>query len=444
MSVWGAQLSLSGPSRFLVLALLLFLNGIVLESNEVVATTGFIGNVGAPQLLWVWAADMVIVILASGIYSLIVDRARRGWLAARVLAGFGLVYVALYALFILAAPEWLAYALLMVLNDQQWMLIPLLIWALANDMSTPAEAKSYYPRLGIAALLGALLGNALAAAIPGLTGQRNINLLLFNAILVSLAALILAAALRKIHLTTHQSRPNDKVLDALREGLAFVREVPIYRYLTLAMILLGIGFNTVEFHFVTQVVQAYPDPAAMQTFYGVFKAASVVALLMVQGVIASWLLKQVGFQSIFAFMPGALLLGLITMFAWPGLLAAAAADYIARATLIGLDEPSRRAFQGLVPDERRGRVSAFMDGYLYPVGIVLGCSLIGIVLYTVSQQVVTPRTGEVIYLGLALVCVIGAVVALVRFRQRYDESMLNWRLRRRQRKTGGILAEIDF
>lgn len=444
MNALAARFSLREQGRFLVLALLLFINALILESNEVVATTGFIGNVGVSQILWVWAADMAIVIVASGAYSLIVDHARRGWLAVRVFAGFSLVYIVLYAVFAMAAPDWLTYSLLMVINDQQWLLIPLLIWALANDMSTPAEAKTFFPRLGIAALIGALLGNALAALVARLTNQRSIELLLLNAALISLAALILAATLRKFRVEAHQSRPGDKVLDALREGLAFVREVPIYRYLTLAMILLGIGFNTVEFQFVTRVAHAYPDAAAMQAFYGAFKAASVIALFLMQGVVATWLLKHLGFKSVFAFMPGALLISVTTMLALPGLLAAAAANYISRVTLIGLDEPSRRAFQGLVPDERRGRVSAFMDGYLYPLGTILGCGVIGAVLLAVSRQLVTQRTGELIYLGLALACVLAAAVAIVYFRRTYDQSLLNWRLRRRQRKTEGVLSKLGF
>jgi len=66
------------------------------------------------------------------------------------------------------------------------------------------------------------------------------------------------------------------------------------------------------------------------------------------------------------------------------------------------------------------------------------------VLVAVSQQIVTQRAGELIYLGLALACVIVAGLAMVRFRQTYDQSMLNWRLRRRQRKSGSALAKLDF
>lgn len=441
---------LAGPAeigergRLVLLALLLFINALILDANEVVATSGFIRNVGASNILWVWAADMLIVVLASGVYSLVIDRAQRGRLAVRLFAGFSLVYVALYALFALGAPDWLSYSLLTIINDQQWLLFPLLIWALANDMFLTAEAKRFFPRLGIAALLGGLLGNGLAVAAANVLGRNSVALLLANAAMIMLVAIILAAALRRIRVEAHSSRQGDKMLDNLREGLAFVREVPAYRYLTLAMILLGVGLNALEFQFITQVSRTFTELPALQSFYGLVKIASALLLLVVQGFIATWLLARLGFKSIFGMMPGVLLTGLVLTLALPGLAVVAVGHSLARVTLLGIDEPSRRAFQGLVPDERRGRVSVFMDGYLYPTGIILSCAMIGATLFAVGRGLLPLRAAELTYLGVGVVCVIAAAWAIFRFRKSYDGSMLNWRLRRRQRKGTGVLSRLEF
>ena len=48
-------------SRLAVLGAVLFLNAAVLESNEVVATSGFVSRVGVEGIPWLWAADMAIV-----------------------------------------------------------------------------------------------------------------------------------------------------------------------------------------------------------------------------------------------------------------------------------------------------------------------------------------------------------------------------------------------
>ena len=49
---------------------------------------------------------------------------------------------------------------------------------------------------------------------------------------------------------------------------------------------------------------------------------------------------------------------LILALAWPGIVGITLGNLLTRVVLLGVDEPARHAFQGLVPDERRGRVSA--------------------------------------------------------------------------------------
>ena len=431
--------------RFVVLALLLFMNSLILESNEVVATSGFITHVGPEQILWLWAIDMLIVILASGTYSLFIDRTKRQELASYLFVGFSLAYVVLYLLFFFHAPDVLSYPLLTVVNDQQWLLFPLMIWALANDLFSVSEAKRLFPLLGIAAFAGGISGNALTAGVANAlagTSLGGVQLLLFNASLLMAMAIILPQVLRRTEFTVHQSRQNERVLDTLREGLAFVREVPSYRYLTLAMILLGVGLNVVEYQLAVTAAHSYSQVAALATFLATLRAVRIVLMLLVQGMVAGWLLKRLEFRSIFAVMPIALLSGLLLALICPFLLGVAIADSMARITLQGVDEPSRRAFLGLVPDERRGRVSVFLEGYLYPAGSILSCGLIGIILFSVSQHLLSAQIGRALYFLVACACAGTALWAITRFRAHYDASMLNWRLRRRQRRSA--LADLDL
>jgi len=432
-------------ARFFTLAALLFINVLVLESNEVVATSGFVSNVGAEQILWVWAIDMLIVILTSGVYSLVVDRTKREWLAVAMCVGFSLLYVALYFLLRFDTPDWLSYSLLTVVNDQQWLLFPMLIWAIASDAFSTAEAKRLFPPLSIAAFAGGIFGNGLTALVARRVaqgGQGSVQMLLFNAGLLLVMVLILAVALRRLKVSARQSRQGEKVLDSLREGLAFVREVPSYRYLTLAMILLGVGLNVIEYQLIADASRAYSQTTGLEAFYAVLRAVRTGLMLLVQGVIAGWLLKRLGFKSVFVIMPSALLAGLLLVFFWPGLVAVIIGEYLARITLQGVDEPSRRAFLSLVPDERRGRVGAFLDGYLYPLGSLLSCGVVGATLFAVGRGLLTPELGRAIYIGLACLCAGAALWAIFRFRAYYDTSMLNWRLKRRRRKS--ILDGLDL
>ncbi len=431
--------------RWVLLALLFFMNAVVVESNDVVATSGFVSNVGPDQILWVWAADMFVVMLTSGAYSLVVDRTKRDMLTVGLFAAFSLAYLVLFLLFLFRVSDWIAYPLLTVINDQQWLVLPIALWALANDFFAVAEAKRLFPLLGLVALAGSVSGNALIASLARWLGKQtlgSVRLLVLNSGLLLLMAATLALIRRRLNITTRQSRQDEKVLDTLREGLDFVREVPSYRYLCVAMVLLGIGLNVVEYQLIAGASQAYSQVASLETFFAVVRAIRTVVLFLLQGLAANWLLKRLDFKRIFTIMPIALFSGLAVAFAWPSLIGVVIGEYLARMTLQGIDEPARRAFLGLVPDERRGRVSAFMEGYLYPAGSILSCLIVQGVLIAVRQHLLAQQVGRALYFGLAGVCTAVALWAIIRFRAHYDVSMLNWRLRRRQRKS--ILSNLEL
>lgn len=426
--------------RFAVLALLLFVNALALESNEVVATSGFISSIGVNQIVLIWALDMTIIVLTSGVYSLFVDRTRRPRLAVMLFTGFAMVYAALYGLFLVSRSP-VTYALLLVINDQQWLLFPLVVWALANDMFAVASAKRLFPLLGIAAFTGGIIGNVTAAAMAQFFGA-NFSLLLFNALLLFTTGAILYFVLKRVKVTVRQSSERESALDALQEGLGFVREVPVFRYLTITMIMLGIGLNAIEFDFLNKVASSTTVASDLQTFYGGFKVAVAIGLLVAQAAISPWLLNRLGFKHVFMVMPAMMLVGLALAALGPGLIGAVLGNYLVRVSKVGVDEPSSRAFQGLVPDERRGRVSAFLEGYLYPVGSIVGSVTIAVLLGVASAGTIPGASVRTIYLALALGAAGVALLAASRIRHDYDRSMLNWRLQRRKR--GSALANLEF
>ena len=141
-------------------------------------------------------------------------------------------------------------------------------------------------------------------------GGNNAGLLLFNASVSLLGALLLPLALRRINLTTRQSRPEAKGAVVLHEGWAFVRQVATYRYLALMTLLIALGWIVFEYQLLVSAEQAYATPAALQAFYGVFKLAIAMLLLVLKGIVAGWLIKRLGFKSIFTLVAGMMVLGL--------------------------------------------------------------------------------------------------------------------------------------
>jgi AAA family ATP:ADP antiporter len=419
------------------MALLFFANAVVETSNEVVATSGFISNLGAAQILWVWAADTLIIMLAASAYSLIVDRMNRRKLAIGLFAGFSAGYVAVFALFVLGAPEGVTYTTLKLMNSQQDNLLPLVMGALAADIFTVSESKRLFGLLGGAAIVGELAGNGLAIGVARLLGGNNTGLLLSNAAWLLAGALVLAVGVRRIAPATRQAREGERLLDVLRGGLRFVREVAIFRYLTVSVLLLGIGWTVIQYQFLVDLAKAYPETGDLQVSYGIFKIAIPVLLLVVQTVGLRWLMRWWGFKTIFTVMPGVLLFGLTLMLVWPGLITVVIGCYLAQVTSQGINEPSEQSFLGLAPEELRGRLGAFLQGFLYQAGYLLGYLLVGAVLLLVNS----PQTGRLIYIGTAWVGLVVAVWAALRIRATYDSGLLNWRWQRRRRQ-GGVALEL--
>jgi AAA family ATP:ADP antiporter len=418
--------------RFITLALLFFAHAVVGASNEVVATSGFISNLGASQILWVWAADSLIIILASSAYSLIVDRTNRRKLAIGLFAGFSAGYAAVFGLFVFGAPDGLTYTTLKLMNSQQDNLLPLVVGALAADIFTLSESKRLFGLLGGAAIVGELAGNGLAIGVARLFGGNNTGLLLGNAAWLLAGALVLAVAVRRIEPATRQAREGERLLDVLRGGMLFVRDVAVFRYLAISTLLLGIGWTVIQYQFLVDLSEAYPETGDLQVSYGIFKIAIPVLLLFVQTVGLRWLMRWWGFKTIFTLMPGVLLFGLTLMLIWPGLITVVIGCYLAQVTSQGINEPSEQSFLGLVPDELRGRMGAFLHGFLYQFGYLLGYILVGVVLLLVSS----PQTSRLIYVSMAWAGLVVAVWAALRIRATYDSGLLNWRWQRRRRQVG--------
>jgi hypothetical protein len=92
-----------------------------------------------------------------------------------------------------------------------------------------------------------------------------------------------------------------------------------------------------------------------------------------------------------------------------------------------------------VPEERRGRVSMFMDSYLFAFGAIAGCLVIGaVVLLEFSSA-----TAAGVYLSVAAITAAIAIWAIMRMRSVYDTSLLNWRLKRR-RRASTVLDKLEF
>lgn len=429
----------------MLLGILLLGNSAALAVSDVVSVSGFLNEVGVNEILLVWIADMLLVALATGLQSLIVDRFDRVSLLRWMGFGFGLIYVILRMMFVFHVPGWINYSILFLLTEQQWLFFPLIFWILANDIFDMAQAKRLFPLIASGSFIGQVLGLGIAAAAPGLMARMNVDnaeLLSMNVLIYLFIYILITEGLGHIKPVKRPQKP-ETLRETLTEGWGFVREVPSFRYMTFVMIAAILGFTIVEFHFlsVTSSNDSLSDAGSFQTFYSLYSLGATVAAILIQSLLTSRIINKMQLKSIFFIFPLVLSGGLAWMLIWPtSILSVLGGVTLPRLSKETIDESARKSFQALVPPERRGRVSMFMDSYLFSLGAILGSIILGATILLGKWLDISKV--YYVYLGIAVAAALAAIWFSVKFYKVYDASLLNWRLKRRQRVS--VLDKLEF
>ncbi|MFQ5576098.1 MAG: hypothetical protein ACE5G8_03820 [Anaerolineae bacterium] len=419
-----------------VLGFLLFSNAMAQQVSEISAISNFLSAGGVNQMLLVWVVDSLLIVLTTGLQSLIVDRFGRITLMRGMTFSFAVAFVILRLMFTLRAPGWLNYSLLYLLSEQQWLFFPLAFWVLASDVLDISQTRRLFPLIAGLGFAGRLLGIGVTALAPSLPAGLAVSaegLLVLNALIYLLAFGLASAGLRrvKVRRTQHKSEAMTKTLT---EGWAFVREVLSFRYLMLAIVALIVTETVVEFRFLVVTDAVFDTATGYQQFYSLYRLGFTVAALLLQSFVTSRLISRVTLKNAFLILPFTALTGVLVMMGPAVVALALAGVLLQKLPQYTVDESARKAFQALVPEERRGRVSIFMDSYLWAAGSLIGCAVTGGIVYAGIAAGVANY--YVAYLIAGAFAALFAVWAVFKMRAVYSASLFNWRLKRRQRRTG--------
>jgi MFS family permease len=205
-----------------------------------------------------------------------------------------------------------------------------------------------------------------------------------------------------------------------------------------------VAFTIVEFHFlsITSSHKSLSGADSYQTFYSLYHLSVTLVAIVIQTLLTSRIINSLGLKNTFLIFPIALVGSLAWLLVFPtslvGVVAGLMLPWLSKNTV---DESARKSFQALVPPERRGRVSMFMDSYLFAAGAITGSLILGaVILLDKSFDLPSPYY---IYLAVAAAATLLTVWFTLRMRAAYDASLLNWRLKRRQRASG-VLDKLDF
>lgn len=404
------------PTRGGALILLMFIDSLVWEATQIVATSGLMSQVDvAPAYVpWLWSFESLVVVIGSLFISNFIDNVRRRRLALSTFAAFGMMYAAFYLLYPKAGLVY--YSLLLLVNNQQWLVCPVLIWTLAGDVLSVAGAKRFIPILAAAAMVGSLCGNALAALVAKAPGLRHIDALLPCAVLLMVITAI-TAGLRD----GTAAQPRRRGMESLREGFRFIADIPSFRGLAITRVLIGIAVAVFEYHMLASASHAYPSAETLQVFYATLEMAVTALVLLLVWAGVRRMSARLEFDVLFAVMPAALIGGLLSSLVWSSVGSAVVGYGLMRVTQRAIDDPARKVFNSAVSEAMRGRMNALLDG-CYPLGWTFGAAVVGLVLLGTERGALAAELGPGLYLGAAVGCAGAALWLILRSRASYREA----------------------
>ena len=440
MRVWNLR---SGELNLvLVLGFALLGNSLAQKIAEIESISRFITDVGAPQFLLLLLVNSMISIVMTGTHTLLVDRFNRIQLLHFTCFGLGLAFIFLRCLFALNAPAWLNNSLFYLLSEQQFIFFPLTFWVLANDLFDPRQAQRLFPLISTLGLFGNLIGIFIAAFSQDLLQRVNSDsaeLLSFNALIYLILYLVFLFGLQNVQLRKTQMQVQP-FKETLLEGWGFVKSIPAFRYLTISILAVVVCENIFDFHLLFISGTIFTDQNSYQKFFSAFVLVRVIGYLAFESVFTRFLINKFDLKNAFLFSPVAAVGAALVAITNPGLWGGVVAVLLHNIPLYTVDKTSRRSFQAFVPEERRGRVSLFLDSYLVAAGAIITALVVGGII--IISQSLGIMDYFYMYMAFGVIVALIALFAILKMRSVYDASLFNWRLKRRQRSKS-IFDKLD-
>ena len=419
--------------------ILAIVNSLVLGILDVVAVSGFVENLNTRSLPWLWTVEMLIGLGFSGFYLQSIDRIPRLKLVNWLLGGLAGLYLVFAVLFVAGMSTRITFPLLYLIYTQQAIVFPMAFWNLANDEYSLVEARKVFPWLASGEMIGRLIGYALFS-LPGLMGWADLEAFLAgnpHLLLLVSAVLFLAGLFQSRKAPEAHGQRVEMAARSLRESfteaLDIVRRVPLFRHLTVASTLVWTTLIILWFLFYQALDNQSGGEGGFALGYSLFNIAYLLVPLLMQWRLTGYLFKVIAPSDVLLGLPLVALLGVLVGLVFRGDAGMVAAIFLPMVAYNAWDLPAMQALQNLVPEERRGRVRALLSNYSYALGIIFGSALLGLLL--LIERHLPPEIFRLLALMLALIAALGAVTAALWARSTYEESLLSWRLSRRQRNS---------
>jgi AAA family ATP:ADP antiporter len=397
--------------------------------TEMVAASQMLSLAGPTSLLIMYPLGGLGLLVAALLQFRYVDAASRLRMLRIVTFIYALVFAGAFVLITGSFMPVIAIGLVWLLADQLNFLVPLLVWSLAGDEFNVAEGRKVFGWLVTWTYVGQIAGLAIAAGSPFVLQAVDIpltTLLAINPVVCVALAILLPRAMRSSGAARGLAR-DESLRAALASAWDFVTGVPIWRTFLLGSILTFAAGMTGFIAFMVGAGDLLDlDAGSIQVYFGTVSLAAFIIAWLLQSTVAERILERLGIPGTLLVLPVATVLAgvLLALGSALGSLAVLAiAITLWRVPRWSLDENARRAALALVPDERRTRVSFLVDLLPVALGLIVSTPL----------AIVGVITGQLWIVGIVVAVIAAIAVPFgVKVMRGWDDSLLNWRLRRRK------------
>ena len=389
---------------------------------------------GAAVLLLIFPLSGIGLAIPAVVITPMVDRYPRLRMLRIVGLGTAVAYILVLALLPIA--PMLAVSLGWIVAALQTYMYPMLLWSLAGDLFNVTESRHVNGWISSWGYVGRLLALAIVALAPVLLGALGLPL---TAVLVLAPLLTAGSALWLTHRlrdagASQGTREPVGVKQALHSGWEFVTEVRMWRWMVTGATISFVAATAVSLGVSAASAAILGDnPAGLQMLLAGTQLIATVTSLVVQRWLSKPLIARIGIRGGLMVQPVAIViagLALALSCYWHSIALLAFAVLAWRVPEWTLDQTSKSAALGYVPDQRRARVSLILVLFSNALAWVL-CAVVaapGVLL------------GPLWLVG-ALPALVGLVALLwwTRLYRGWDRTLLDWQLKRRKRATS-----LDF
>lgn len=404
--------------------------------TEVVGASQMIALAGPNSLIYMYPLGGIGLIAVALLQFRFIDHRARLPMLRMVAIFYAVIFV--IAIVFISMSVWKigAIGVVWLLADQLNFLVPLLIWSLVGDEFNVAEGRKIFGWIVAWTYVGQLAGLAVSAIAPigfEAWGLPLPMLLIVNPIVCVVIAIWLPMKLRGTAAAKGTAK-DENLRESISGAWEFISGVRVWRTLLIASLITFASTMTAHLAFLSGIGDILgSDAASLQVLLGSVTLGVFVLCWLIQKLSAQRIQERLGIPGTLVILPvAAILAGLVLALgsALGSIVVLVIGIALVRVPRWTVDENTRRAALALVPDEKRARVSFFVDLGPIAIGLIAAGPIALVGLWTGVTWIV-----PLIAAALAAFAIRPALQVV----RGWDDSLMNWRLRRRKQN-----RTIDF